>query len=246
MNATHRQSSLPAVVIIGLTYALVGILFAQPASHAQFWRLAAWVVSGAAYGIHVWYERVRLGNSTFAVALHVALGAALGAFGLAVGAILHALAEHTTAQHQRLLFIALFAWPVITGVPAFLVGLAASGVLGRLARGRLDAGRFAPRDEWRMAIPSMLRKPSAFIPAAMSLGALTVVIIHIAMHGTGRQADEGAAAHLWQLLMGAQVPIIAFFAIRWLPRSPKDAWPILALQAVAALAALAPVYLLHW
>jgi len=53
-------------------------------------------------------------------------------------------------------------------------------------------------------------------------------------------------AHLWQLMMAAQVPLIVFFAIRWLPRNPKYALAILALQGAAALAALAPVYLLRW
>ena len=80
----------------------------------------------------------------------------------------------------------------------------------------------------------------------MSLAALSVVFIHIALHGTARQADEGAAAHLWQLLMVAQVPSIAFFAIRWLPQSPKHALAIVALQVLVALAALAPVYFLRW
>ena len=92
----------------------------------------------------------------------------------------------------------------------------------------------------------MMRKPSAFLPIGMSLAALAVVCIHIVLHGTARQADEGAAAHLWQLLMAAQIPVILFFAIRWLPQSPKYALAILALQVVAAVAALAPVYLLRW
>lgn len=92
----------------------------------------------------------------------------------------------------------------------------------------------------------MLKRPSAFLPVGMSLAALSVVFIHIGLHRTARQVDEGAAAHLWQLLMAAQVPIIVFFAIRWLPQTPKYAFAILALQAVAALAALAPVYLLRW
>jgi hypothetical protein len=92
----------------------------------------------------------------------------------------------------------------------------------------------------------MLRKPSAFLPVGMSLAALAVVFIHIALYGVARQADEGAAAHLWQLLIAAEVPIVAFFAIRWLPQSPKYVLAILTLQLVAALAALAPVYLLRW
>ena len=97
-----------------------------------------------------------------------------------------------------------------------------------------------------MTVQILLKKPSAFLPVGMSLAALSLVFIHIALHGTAPQADEGAAAHLWQLIMAAQVPVILFFAIRWLPRNPKYALAILALQGAAALAALAPVYLLRW
>ncbi len=92
----------------------------------------------------------------------------------------------------------------------------------------------------------MLKHPSAFLPLAMSLGALAAVLVHIILHGTAPQADEGAAAHIWQLLMAAQIPVVLFFAIKWVPPSPRQAVPILALQIVAALAAAAPVFLLHW
>src|ERR1700687_3502517 len=97
-----------------------------------------------------------------------------------------------------------------------------------------------------MNFPTMIKQPSAFLPVVMSLAALAVVLVHVAVSGAAREADEGTAAHLWQLLMAAQIPIVAFFAIRWLPQSPRSALPVLALQAVAALAALAPVYLLNW
>ncbi len=76
----------------------------------------------------------------------------------------------------------------------------------------------------------------------MSLAALAIVLIHIARFGTARESDEGTAAHIWQILMAGQLPIIAFFAIKWLPRTPKPALLTLALQAVAGLAALAPVF----
>src|ERR1700730_1814318 len=92
----------------------------------------------------------------------------------------------------------------------------------------------------------MLKHPSAFLPVAMSLGALATVLVFVALHGTAPQADEGAAAHIWQLLMAAQVPIVSFFAIKWLPQSPRQAVPILGLQVGAALAAMAPVFLFHW
>ena len=87
-----------------------------------------------------------------------------------------------------------------------------------------------------------MKKPSAWIPVVMSLVALAIVIIHIVRFGTAREADEGTAAHLWQILMAAQLPIIAFFAIKWLPRAPKPALVVLALQSIAGLAAMAPVF----
>ena len=96
-----------------------------------------------------------------------------------------------------------------------------------------------------MNLSRMMKQPSAFLPVTMSCAALATVLIHIAVFGVAREADEGTAAHLWQLLMAAQVPIVAFFAIKWLPRTPRQALPILALQAAAALAALAPVFFLN-
>jgi triacylglycerol esterase/lipase EstA (alpha/beta hydrolase family) len=93
---------------------------------------------------------------------------------------------------------------------------------------------------------TMMKRPSAFLPVAMSLGALATVFLQIALHGTAPQADEGAAAHIWQLLMAGQVPFVLFFAARWVAESPRQAEPILAVQVGAALAATAPVFLLHW
>lgn len=89
-----------------------------------------------------------------------------------------------------------------------------------------------------------LHRPSAFLPLVMSVAALALVLGHVAMVGAGaaRQADEGASAHIFQLLIAGQVPIVAFFAIKWLPRAPLPSLPVLALQAAAVVAALAPVY----
>jgi hypothetical protein len=98
--------------------------------------------------------------------------------------------------------------------------------------------------EWIMK--TLMKSPSAFLPVAMSITALTMVLVYIATNGVARQADEGTAAHIWQILMAAQLPIIAFFAIKWLPRTPRQALMVLALQFGAALAALAPVYILRF
>lgn len=92
----------------------------------------------------------------------------------------------------------------------------------------------------------MLKHPSAFLPVTMSLAALATVLVFLAAHGPAPQTDEGAAAHIWQLLMVAQAPIVLFFVIKWMPRSPRHAVQVLGLQIGAALAAMAPVFLLHW
>jgi hypothetical protein len=102
----------------------------------------------------------------------------------------------------------------------------------------------APTSERRSA--TVLKHPSAFLPVSLSLAALATVLQFVASHGTAPQADEGAAAHIWQLLMAAQAPIVLFFAVKWLPRSPRQALPVLGLQLGAALAAMAPVFLMHW
>jgi len=96
-----------------------------------------------------------------------------------------------------------------------------------------------------MTIPILLGKPSGFLPLTMSLVALALVLGHVAPFGAAREADEGAAAHLWQLLMAGQMPILAFFVVRWLPEAPRAALLTLGLQVAAALASLAPVYFLH-
>ena len=92
----------------------------------------------------------------------------------------------------------------------------------------------------------MINRRSAFLPLAISFAALATIGIAVALHGTAPQADDGAAAHIWQLLIVCQVPFVAFFALRWVPQSPRQAVPILALQFAAALAAMAPVFFLHW
>ncbi len=93
---------------------------------------------------------------------------------------------------------------------------------------------------------SLLKRPSAIIPLTMSAAALAVIIGYVVMFGTARQADEGTAAHLWQLLMAGQVPVIAFFAIKWLSIDPRRALPVLAVQVAAALAAAFPVWWFQW
>jgi hypothetical protein len=94
------------------------------------------------------------------------------------------------------------------------------------------------------SLGSVIKHPSAFLPLAMSLTALAMVLGYVALYGVVHQADEGAVAHLWQLLMAGQVPVVAFFAIKWLPRAPRPTLYVLGLQAGAVLASMAPVFFL--
>ncbi len=121
-----------------------------------------------------------------------------------------------------------------------------------------NGARLSPQMDWaafrgavsiigkELIVKAILKSPTAFLPLGMSFSALATVVIYVAMFGTARQADENTAAHIWQILMAGQLPIIAFFALKWLPRSPKQALLVLALQGGAALMALAPVYLLRF
>ncbi len=96
-----------------------------------------------------------------------------------------------------------------------------------------------------MTVRAMMRHPTGYLPIAMSVGALAMVVWFVAVHGVVHQPDEGAQAHLWQLLVAGQVPLIAYFAFRWLPEARRPALVVLALQVAAVmLLAVAPLWAL--
>ena len=105
----------------------------MPADHLRAWRLAAWLVSAVAYAAHIGYEHFKLRSPLRSLALHVALGVAVGALGLAVAGMIHSLAATSTLRPTWLL--ALVAWPAITAIPAYLGALIAGQVLARLLPG---------------------------------------------------------------------------------------------------------------
>ncbi|HEY8829516.1 MAG TPA: hypothetical protein VIM83_02840 [Candidatus Limnocylindria bacterium] len=91
-----------------------------------------------------------------------------------------------------------------------------------------------------------MRWLGAILPLLMTLTVVAAGLIEAAQAGGFvRQPDEGTAAHLFQILMPAQIPIIAIFAATQLPRHPRWAGSILALQIGAALALFAAVFSLR-
>lgn len=45
-----------------------------------------------------------------------------------------------------------------------------------------------------------LKRPSAWLPLALSCAALALVLGHAAIYGVVHEADEGSATHLFQFL----------------------------------------------
>ena len=126
-------------MLFAIVYPVVGITFAWPANSTTSneirvaWRLAAWLVSAAAFAAHVAYEHFQARNRPTRAALHVSVAVALGAFLLAVWVNVHA--HWGGSSHQRSLApLALVAFPAVTGVPAFVVALVAVAVLARARR----------------------------------------------------------------------------------------------------------------
>lgn len=133
LNASGKYQWLRAVMLFGMVYLVVGVSFPNPAApnKMQFmWRLAAWLTCAVAFAIHIVLEHFQLQNSPSRTALHASVSVALGAFALAAAANIHALTAGT--GNQRLLALALVIWPIITGVPAFVVALTAAAGLARM------------------------------------------------------------------------------------------------------------------
>ena len=92
--------------------------------------------------------------------------------------------------------------------------------------------------------------PTGLLPIGLSLGALLVILIHVASSGPVPGPDEAAVAHLWQILMLVQIPALALFLGRWLGKARRSTFQVLMLQGAAigisvATAALPSVRFVH-
>lgn len=128
---------LRAVLLFGAVYLLVGRVSMLPKENVGTWRLAAWIVSAAAFTAHFWYEHFRLRSYYRRAALHIAMAVSIAASGLAVSAMIRSLSSTEWIQPNWMLALAL--WPAVTAIPAFLISLAAGAVL-TLLRARNPSG----------------------------------------------------------------------------------------------------------
>jgi hypothetical protein len=92
----------------------------------------------------------------------------------------------------------------------------------------------------------VIRKPSAWIPIALSIVALSAILVTFALSGPPvPQPDEGTGAHLFQIWLAVEVAMVGFFAVKWLPQKPKQAFIVIMIQIAGILAGCAPVFFLH-
>ncbi len=138
-DASGHKAWIVRVILVGLVYLVIGLIFgvftnssSSDRFHVVIWRLAAWAISGAVYAAHIAYEHFWLANSPRRTSLYAAAAAAVGAFDLAAAANVHGL--WVGSSHQRLLMFALIAWPVLAGIPAFVIALLVSGGLSLIGR----------------------------------------------------------------------------------------------------------------
>ncbi len=140
MTEMTNHSWLRVAMLVAIVYPVVGVAFAAfgnaSISHEALvaWRLAAWLVSGVAFLVHLWYEHFRLRNSPSRAALHVSVAVALGAFALAVWVNVHGYWV-ASGRQSSLTPLALILFPAVTGVPAYVIALVAGVILPRIRPG---------------------------------------------------------------------------------------------------------------
>lgn len=134
MDDSGHHRYFTALILIGVLYFAVGLASAALAGAAAtnqmrfFWRLSAFVISAVVFATHVAYEHFRLRNRARSTAWHVCVSVAFGAFALALMANIHDLGSPLGYRPRML--IALVAWPLLTGVPAFIVAMVVAAGLG--------------------------------------------------------------------------------------------------------------------
>jgi hypothetical protein len=132
-----------------------------------------------------------------------------------------------------------------SGVTAFL------NVLGAALREHLfPTTHAAGASAAHASVLALARRPSAIFPMIMSLAALLLLGSFLLLASRGviplraPDGDEGLAAHLWQLLMVGQLPVIVRFALRWFFQRPAQTIVILGVQAMLAFASVMPVFVM--
>ena len=132
-----NSSAVVRVLLTGLAYFVIGEAFiflagavTGPARIA--FRLAAWLISAAIFASHVRYEYARMNNPPGTTAWRAAAAVAFGAFCVALVAYTRSIVA--SPEHHSSMVATIIAWPLLAGIPAFLVALVATVIAGKFAK----------------------------------------------------------------------------------------------------------------
>ena len=93
---------------------------------------------------------------------------------------------------------------------------------------------------------SLIKKPSAWLPIGLTAIILGMMGLYLANlippESTG---DEGIMARSFQLWAVLEFFAVLFFAFKWFPHEPREAWKIIALQIALAIVPVAIVWFLE-
>lgn len=125
---------LLTVIPFCAAYVVAGILTAQFARSSTSiegrasWRLAAWGISLLVYGLQFAVERLRFHRTALRSAANTAAAVAIAALALAAWGPVRA---HWGAAGQNRALMSLLLWPVVMGLPSFVLALGMGAVVGR-------------------------------------------------------------------------------------------------------------------
>ena len=132
MEETRHRQWLWILLAGGVAYLIIGQVFAFFAGAAASantrlaWRLAAWILSGVLFTLHIRFERTRFHSTAKTTAMRTSLAVGLGAFLIAVVAIAR---TRVNPAPISLRLLALVLFPLITMLPAFLVAFVLASTL---------------------------------------------------------------------------------------------------------------------
>lgn len=95
--------------------------------------------------------------------------------------------------------------------------------------------------EWYEGNRVQINRISGFAPIVLSLLAFGVVIVAVITGWDKGSADEGSAAHIFQLLIVSEVPCMLLFIVTAEWKRVSRVAGLIGIQAVALVLALAPV-----
>ncbi len=124
-----------AYILVGSATAVLSGMASSPTT-VKAWRLAAWLLSLVVFVAHLAVERRRRVPS-LSVARYVSGAVALGAMGVAAMGPLRA--HWGEPERIRLALLSIVAWPILTGVPAFVVAFITGLLLDRVAQRPSDS-----------------------------------------------------------------------------------------------------------